>query len=503
MIVDDQHYDVIIVGTGAGGGTLARQLAPTGKKILVLEQGDFLEKESSELVDTEVFKKEQYHAPEQWYDHQGEPFHPQTSYSVGGNTKIYSGVLMRMRDRDFQSVQHQDGISPAWALTYQDFEPYYTQAENLYQVHGKLEDDPTEPSHSSPYLFPEVAHHPQTEAVKEILLGKGLHPAYLPLGLGDQGRTDSEDTGVSPALKYDNVTLKTSAKAVCLHTNSSGSEIRAIQVKIGEQSYLFLGNIFVLSCGAINSAALLLRSANEKHPNGISNRNDQVGRCLMKQQMSVVVQLTSSSHSGLFQRTLGFNDFYWGDDQYPYPMGHVQEAGGLLQDVIFSEAPPILSIFTRLMPGFGLRQLATRSLGWWLQTEDLPNPDNRVRLSDDRLHLDYTPSNVEAHDRLVYRWLDVLKSVQTEQPSRFNLSGVLPRSDMPIQVVAHQCGTCRFGEDPQTSVLDLNCRTHEVQNLYVVDSSFFPSSSSVSPGLTVIANAIRVGEHLIQRLEKG
>jgi choline dehydrogenase-like flavoprotein len=503
MIVDDQFYDVIIVGTGAGGGTLARQLAPTGKKILVLEQGDFLEKESSELVGTEVFKKEQYHAPEQWYDAQGEPFYPQTSYSVGGNTKIYSGVLMRMRDRDFQEVQHQGGISPAWGLSYEEFEPYYTQAEKLYQIHGKPDDDPTEPTHSDRYLFPEVAHDPQIETVKELLIQQGLHPSYLPLGLGDQGRTDSEDTGISPALKSGAVTLKTRAKAVCLYTNPSGSEIKAVQAKIGEQSYLFLGSIFVLSCGAINSAALLLRSANEKHPHGIANRNNQVGRCLMKQQMSVVVQLTSSSHSGLFQRTLGVNDFYWGDDQYPYPMGNVQESGGILQDVIFSEAPPILSIFTRLMPGFGLRQLATRSLGWWLQTEDLPNPNNRVRLAGDRLHIDYEPSNVEAHDRLVYRWLDVLKAIQTERPSQFNFSGVLPRSDMPIQVVAHQCGTCRFGEDPETSVLDLNCRTHEVQNLYVVDSSFFPSSSSTSPGLTVIANAIRVGEHLIQRLERG
>jgi choline dehydrogenase-like flavoprotein len=501
MIVDDQHYDVIIVGTGAGGGTLARQLAPTGKKILVLEQGEFLAKESSELVDTEVFKKEQYHAPEQWYDSQGEPFNPQTSYSVGGNTKIYSGVLMRMRERDFQEVQHQEGTSPAWSLSYQDFEPYYTQAEQLYQVHGKLEDDPTEPEHSRPYPFSEVAHESQTKAIKETLLQHGLHPSYLPLGLGDQGRTDSEDTGISPALKYENVTLKTGAKAVCLHTNPSGSEIKAVQAQIGQQSYLFLGNIIVLSCGAVNSAALLLRSANEKHPNGIANRTDQVGRNFMKQQMSVIVQLTSSSNSGLFQRTLSLNDFYWGEAQYPFPMGHIQESGGILQDVIFSEAPPLLSIFTRLMPGFGLRQLATRSLGWWLQTEDLPNPNNRVRLSGDRLHLDYEPSNLEAHDRLVYRWLDVLKTVQAEQPALFNFTGVLPRSNMPIQVVAHQCGTCRFGEDPQTSVLDLNCRAHEVHNLYVVDSSFFPSSASVSPALTVIANAIRVGEHLIRRLE--
>ncbi|NJN88749.1 MAG: GMC family oxidoreductase [Leptolyngbyaceae cyanobacterium SL_7_1] len=499
MIIDDQHYDVIIIGTGAGGGTLAHKLAPTGKKILLLERGEFQAKESSEVEDLELFKKEQYHAPEQWYDQNGEPFSPQTNYAVGGNTKTYSGVLMRLRERDFEEVQHQSGVSPAWELTYKDFEPYYTEAETLYQVHGKTGDDPTEPPHSTSYPFAEVTHESPIQEISHGLSKQGLHPAYLPLGLGDQGRTDSEDTGATPATNYPNVTLKTSAQVVCLHTNSSGSEIKAVQAQVGTQDYLFLGDIVVVACGAVNSAALLLRSANEKHPNGIANRSGLVGRNLMKQQLSVVIQLASSTNSGLFQRTIGINDFYWGDGDFPYPMGHVQNSGGILQDVLFAEAPPILSVFTRIMPGFGLRQLATRSIGWWLQTEDLPNPDNRVRLAGEKLHLDYQPSNVEAHDRLVYRWVDVLKAVEAAQPALFNRS-TYPRSDMPIQVVAHQCGTCKFGEDPATSVLDLNCRAHEVENLYVVDSSFFPSSASVSPALTVIANALRVGDHLIQRL---
>lgn len=500
MIVDDQYYDVIIIGTGAGGGTLARKLAPTGKKILVLERGEFQAKESSELIDTEVFKKEQYHAPESWYDNNGEPFRPQTNYAVGGNTKTYSGVLMRLRERDFEEVQHKDGVSPAWELKYKDFEPYYTEAEKLYQVHGKAGDDPTDPPRSEAYPFTEVAHESPVQGICETLAQQGLHPAFLPLGLGDQGRTDSEDTGISPALKYENVTLKTSAQVVSLHTNPSGSEVKAVQAAIGEQSYLFLGSIVVVACGAINSAALLLRSANEKHPNGIANGSDLVGRNLMKQQLSVVIQLTASANSGLFQRTVGLNDFYWGDQDFPYPMGHIQNAGGILQDVIFSEAPPLLSVFTKVMPNFGLRQLATRSLGWWLQTEDLPNHNNRVHFVGNKLRIEYEPNNFEAHDRLVYRWVDVLKAVEALQPAVFNRS-THPRSDMPVQVVAHQCGTCRFGADPATSVLDLNCRTHEVDNLYVVDSSFFPSSASVSPALTVIANALRVGDHLIQRLD--
>jgi choline dehydrogenase-like flavoprotein len=501
MIVDDRSYDVIIVGTGAGGGTLARKLAPTGKKILVLERGQYLAKESSELIDTEVFKKERYQAPEKWFDNADEPFSPQTSYAVGGNTKIWSGVLMRLRERDFEEVRHQDGISPAWSLKYQDFEPYYTEAEKLYQVRGKLGDDPTEPSHSENYPFPEVNHESYIGMVSNVLSKQGMHPTHLPLGLGSQGRTDSEDTGITPAIEYENVTFKYSARVICLHTNPSGTEIKAVQAKIEGQSYLFLGDIVVLSCGAIDSAALLLRSANEKHPNGIANGSGLVGCNLMKQQLSVVVQLTASANSGLFQRTLGINDFYWGNGDYPYPMGHVENSGGILQDVIFSEAPPILSALARIVPEFGLRQLATHSIGWWLQTEDLPNTENRVKVSGDRLKLEYTPSNVEAHDRLVYKWIDVLKKVEAAQPTVFNRRNAHPRSDMPVQVVAHQCGTCRFGEDPITSVLNLDCRAHEVDNLYVVDSSFFPSSASVSPGLTVIANALRVGDRLLDRLE--
>ncbi|NJL79198.1 MAG: GMC family oxidoreductase [Richelia sp. RM2_1_2] len=495
MIIDDEYYDVIIIGTGAGGGTLARKLAPTGKKILVLEQGEFLEKESSQLVDVEVFKKENFHAPEQWYEEEGDFFYPQTSYSVGGNTKIYSGVLQRMREQDFEKVQHQDGISPEWEVKYKDFESYYTEAEKLYQVHGQTGDDLTEPSRSQGFPFAVVDSEPQVEDICNSISKQGLHPAYLPIGIGEQGRTDAEDTGISPTIKaHDNVTLKTSAKVVCLHTNPSGKEVKAVEARIGEQSYLFIGHIIVLSCGAINSAALLLRSANEKHPKGLGNSSDLVGRNLMKQLMTVLVQLTNTTNSGLFQRTRYINDFYWGDENFAYPMGHIQNSGGILQDVIFSESPPLLSVVAKLMPEFGLKQLAKRSIGWWLQSEDLPTPKNRVRVDNSKLYIDYKANNTEAHDRLIYRWIDVLKAVDG------NKQNIYPRGETPIQVVAHQSGTCRFGEDSRTSVLNLNCRTHDIDNLYVVDSSFFPSISATSPGLTVIANSLRVGEHLIERL---
>jgi choline dehydrogenase-like flavoprotein len=497
MIIDDITYDLIIVGTGAGGGTLARKLAPTGKRILVLERGDFLAKESSELVDLEVFSKEGYHAPERWYDSAGESFHPQTSYAVGGNTKIYSGALLRMRERDFERVEHQEGISPEWPLKYADFAPYYTEAEILYRVHGKMGDDPTDPPRDGEFPFPALSHEAPIDEISDRFWKQGLHPAYLPIGLGSQGRTDSEDTGITPALALGDVTLKTGARVVALHTNPTGTQVKGVEAEINGQSYLFTGALIVLSCGAVNSAALLLRSTSDRHPQGLANGSDLVGRNLMKHLMTVIVQVSGASNSGTFQRTLYLTDFYWGDQDFPYPMGHIENAGGILQDVIFSESPPLLSIASKLMPGFGLRQLATHSLAWWLQTEDLPDPNNRVRVGDTKLTIEYTPNNIEAHDRLLYRFQELLKAVDPKSSRPFR--SLHPYGVAPLPVVAHQCGTCRFGEDPKTSVLDINCRTHEIDNLYVVDSSFFPSSSAMSPALTVIANALRVADHLIDR----
>lgn len=500
MIIDDQYYDLIIIGTGAGGGTLAYKLAPTGKKILVLERGDFMPLEEQNRSNVDVFKKERYHAPEQWYDNTGEPFSPQTNYAIGGNTKIYGASLLRMRERDFETVEHQQGISPEWPLKYADFEPYYTQAEQLYRVHGQVGVDPTEPPHSADYPYRAIDHEPQMQDVVDAIAEQGLHPATLPMGLtrqDDDPTSDSEANALVPALEHANVTLKTAAKVVCLHTNPSGRTVKAVEAEIAGQSYLFLGDLVVLSCGAINSAALLLRSANDACPKGLANSSDLVGRHLMKHSLTALVQL-SAPNSGKFRRSVYVNDFYWGDEDFAYPMGHVQNSGGLLQDIIFAESPPILTVLAKVMPNFGLKQLATRSIGWWLQTEDLPDVNNRVRLAGDRLHLDYTPNNVEAHDRLVYRWTEVLKSVERTIDQR---SGVHPRGEAPLQVVANQCGTCRFGSDPRTSVLDLNCRSHDIDNLYVVDSSFFPSNASISPALTVIANALRVGDHLIDRMK--
>ncbi|MGP1386046.1 MAG: GMC oxidoreductase [Thainema sp.] len=502
MIIDDQYYDVIIVGTGAGGGTLAQKLAPTGKRILILERGLSMALEDQNRADVDLFKKERYHAPEQWYDKSGEPFSPQTNYAVGGNTKIYAASLMRMRDRDFEAVQYQDGLAPEWPLKYADFEPYYTAAEQLYQVHGDCQNDPTEPKHSADYPYPAIDHEPVMQPMIDAIAHQGLHPTPLPLSLtrqDDDPTGDAEVFGINLALKHDNVTLKTGAKVVSLHTNPSGAVIKGVQAEIEGQATLFNGDIVVLACGAVNSAVLMLQSSNEKHPNGLANSSDQLGRNLMKPLMTVIVERGAANNSGTFPRSVSVNDFYWGNGDYPYPMGHIENSGGLLQDVVFSESPPLLSVLAQIVPGVGLKQLAMRSIGWWAQTGVLPDPNNRVRLLNGKLRYEFEPNNTEAHDRLVYRWLEVLKIMERDTKDA-KRSAVFPRAEAPVQVVGYQSGTCRMGVDAMTSVLDVNCRTHEIDNLYVVDSSFFPSCPSVSPALTIMANALRVGEHLIERL---
>lgn len=510
MIIDDQPYDIIIIGTGAGGGTLAQKLAPTGKRILILERGDRMPFSEQNRTDVDIFKKERYHAPEQWYDEDGEPFSPQTNYAVGGNTKVYGAALMRFREKDFEAVNYQDGLAPEWPIQYADLEPYYTQAEKLYQVHGDLDQDPTEPAHSDRYQYPAIEHPPIVQPIVQAIQSAGLHPTNLPMSCtlkADDATGDAEVFGIDLATQHDNVTLKTNAKVTALHTNPSGTEIRGVQTELTTESgpviTLFNADIVVLACGAVNSAALLLTSANQAHPNGLANRSGQLGRNLMKMLMTVIVERGAADNDGTFPRSISINDFYWGAGNYNYPMGHIENTGGLFQDIIFAESPPLLSVLARLLPDVSLRQLATRSIGWWAYTGTLPNPDNRIYIKDtprrQKLYYDFKPNNLEAHDRLVYKWMEILKALEGSTLG-LRQSNVYPRGEAPIQVVGYQCGTCKMGTDSETSVLNTHCRTHDIHNLYVVDSSFFPACPSIGPALTIMANALRVGEHLMSEL---
>ena len=514
-MAQEQHFDVIIIGTGAGGGTLAYRLAPSGKKILLLERGAYLPREKANWDTVEVFKKDRYHTDEIWYDKAGKELQPGTGYWVGGNTKVYGAALFRLRERDFERVIHKGGVSPEWPLQYQDFAPYYVEAERLYEVHGARGLDPTEPERAEDYPFPPVSHEPRIQELHDDLKKKGLQPFNVPLGIKlnesapedslcircdtcdgfpclVRAKSDAEVNCVRPALSHPNVTLMTGAKVIRLQTDPIGHQITAVETEIGGETHAFSADIVVAACGAINSAVLLLQSANDRCPNGLANGSDQVGRNFMKHQNGAILGVTKRANPTIFQKTLAINDFYWGDQDFEYPMGHVQLLGKANKDMLTADAP-------RFAPGLALDQIASRSIDWWVTAEDLPDPDNRVWIKDGQIHLDYEDNNTEAYNRLVNRWGEVLKSIDSGEhiiPHAFYF-----RKKIPLQGVAHQVGTCRFGRDSKTSVLDPNCKAHDLDNLYVVDGSFFPSSGAVNPALTIVANALRVGDHLLERLK--
>ena len=521
------HYDVIIIGTGAGGGTLAWKLAPTGKKILLLERGDYVPREKKNWDPRAVNLEGLYQTKEKWRDRDGKELHPHTNYYVGGNTKFYGAALFRMRKEDFGEVRHHGGISPAWPISYDELEPYYLQAEQLYRVHGNRGEDPTDPHASGPYPHPAVSHEPRIQALSDDFARLGLRPFHVPIGVGlDEknprtsacircntcdgfpclvgAKSDAQTCAVDPALKYPNVTLLTNAKVEKLVTDAAGRRVTKVLVsRAGNGAAAreeFTADIVVAACGAINSAALLLRSANEKHPRGLANNSDQVGRHYMGHINSVLMALSKCPNPTVFQKTLAVNDFYFGSKEWQYPMGHISFVGKLDGETLKAGAPPIA-------PGWTLDLMARHSLDFWLTSEDLPDPENRVTLDrEGNIVLQYKPNNEEGHKRLIEK-LKTLMNQQTKCDVHGHdcHQGIFARSlflgqRIPLAGVAHQNGTVRFGNDPKTSALDRNCKAHDLDNLYVVDGSFFPSSSAVNPALTIMANALRVGDHIAAQM---
>jgi choline dehydrogenase-like flavoprotein len=506
------HYDVIVIGSGAGGGTLTHALAPTGKRILLLERGRWYPREHDNWNSQVVWGELRYRNAGLWVDQDGRQFNPKQHYYVGGNTKVYGAVLFRMRERDFGAVHHVDGISPAWPLSYADFEPWYTKAEQLYSVHGERGSDPLEPWASAPYPWPAVSHEPRIEQLAHDLKGAGLRPFPLPVGVMldearpeasacircatcdgfaclVKGKADAQVVCVEPALRYPNVSMLTGARVTRLVTAAGARTVETVQVEREGQREEYTADVVVVSAGAINSAALLLASANDDHPDGLGNSSGMVGRNLMLHNNSSLIAISTTPNRTRFQKTLGVNDFYEGDGEWPFPLGAMQMLGKSDAYTMSLDAPDAAD------PA----DLAAHSLDFWLTTEDLPLPDNRVELEPDgQIRLSYRPTNLEAHDRLKAKFRSLLDAMRCrdEVIGRHTYLG----GKLGISAVAHQNGTTRFGTDPATSVLDIECRLHDVDNVYVVDAGFFPSSSAVNPTLTIIANALRVADQIAHRL---
>jgi choline dehydrogenase-like flavoprotein len=310
-------------------------------------------------------------------------------------------------------------------------------------------------------------------------------------------KSDAEVIGVRPALEYTNVTLLTNSRAIKLNTDASGATVTEVVVERNGQTETYQADIVVVAAGAANTAKLLLMSANDKHPNGLANGSDQVGRNYMFHNCVAVLAVSKEPNPTQFQKTLGLNDFYFGMEGFEYPMGNIQMVGKSQASMYKGEKP----IETKLAPMFTLNDIALHAVDFWLSTEDLPDPKNRVSVDKEgRVTLSYTSSNDVPKQKLY----DKLKSMLNHlgmHPDHLIPRTMYMKNDIPVAGVAHQAGTCRFGRDPKTSALDVNCKAHELDNLYVVDTSIFPSISAVNPALTAMANALRVGDHLLERLK--
>jgi choline dehydrogenase-like flavoprotein len=486
--------DVIIVGSGMGGATIAAGLAPTGARIVILERGEQL-KDTAEARDARaIFQHGFYRPAETWVDGAGDPFNPGNYYYVGGNSKFYGAVLIRYRACDFRPIAHAEGMTPGWPFDYDELEPWYGRAENLYRVCGALGDDPTEPRHSTPYPLPAIADEPAIAASRERLRGTGLHPASLPLGVDINtwmkraatpwdafpdtrtGKMDAETCGLAAALAYRNVTLQTGAKVRRLVVAPDGKRVEGVECDIGGERHTLKATLIVLSAGAVNSAALLLRSSER----GVANRSDKVGRYFMNHNSSAVLAVDPRTiNDSVYQKTFGINDYYLDDGAGGPPLGNIQLLGRVTGQ--------ILKANLRQIPEFALTWLSRRAVDFYAMSEDLPNPDSRVTLDGAGIRLEWKRSNWSSHLALVAKLRERLRAA--------GYPVVLARA-FDRRTPSHQCGTVRIGADPAEAPLDPYCRAHDHPNLFVVDASFLPTSAAVNPALTIAAQALRVASHI-------
>ena len=499
-------FDVAIIGSGVGGGCVALSLADSGARIVILERGERLPREAQNWDPEAVFAEGRYRTMETWYDAAGSPFRPGQFYYVGGHTKVYGTAMFRFRERDFDGIEHAEGATVPWPIRYADLEPWYAQAERVFGVHGKAGEDPTEPARSGPFPHPPIPHEPIIGEVFERMRACGLHPAHMPAAIdfhpggicircgtcdgfpcriGAKG--DAETRLIDPSLKHPNVKLYTGSLVTRLLTDERGKRIVAAQIERGGDKLTVRARLFVLSAGAINSAALLLRSADSKHPYGIANSSGIVGRYYMNHNCTAIMALAPwRSNRTRFPKTLTLNDYYFGGDASDRPLGNLQLLGKIEEPMLRTALPKA--------PKFARAWLARHSVDWYVMSEDLAQKESQVALrGGGAIQLSWKRSNLNAHRR----WVEVAKKLLKDIGFAVVLSKPFD-ADTP----SHQCGTARFGADPATSVLDPHCRSWDHDNLYVVDASFFPSSAALNPALTVAAQALRVGAHLKSRLDQ-
>ncbi|MDK4724114.1 GMC family oxidoreductase [Rhizobium sp. CNPSo 3968] len=492
--------DIVIIGSGMGGSTVAAGLAASGAQILILEAGDHIADLPVNRDQRAIFQRGHFRPKETWYEADGKGFNPGNYYNVGGNSKFYGAVLSRYRKEDFGVVKHREGVSPAWPFPYEVLEPWYSRAERMYNVRGTLGEDPTEPHHSLGYEYPPVPDEAPIADVRARLKSKGLHPSSLPLGIdidswlakaktpwdahpnSKDGKMDAETAALSIAMKHPSVVLQTNSRVVRLETGEGGKIEKVVYVRNG-QTLSVTPKIVVLSAGAVQSSVLLLRSANDRYRNGLANSSDQIGRNFMNHNASAVIGVSPTfRNTSVYQKTFAFNDFYLSDGEGGFPLGNVQLLGRVSAKILKGSLPSVPEWLLNLVTG--------HAIDFYAMSEDIPNPDSRVMVDGDRVILHWQRTNWDAHLALVAKLKQILKSI--------GFPIVLARA-FDKRTPSHQCGTIRIGNDPAAAPLDPYCRSYDHENLFVVDASFLPTSAAVNPALTVASQALRVADHIASK----
>lgn len=487
--------DVIVIGSGMGGATLAAALAPSGRRVLILERGERLADTPEARDPVAIFQRGHFKPREVWRDASGAPLHPGNYAFVGGNTKFYGAVLLRYRAEDFEPLRHVGGTTPGWPFGYEELEPHYTAAERLYRVRGAVAGDPTEPPHSAPYPFPPVPDEPDIARLRAAFAAQGLHVSALPLGVDIDAwlaraatgwdafpcttgaKSDAESCALAEALNHPNVTLRTGARVTRIL--AQGRKVTGVAVDAATGPETITAPVVVLAAGAILSSALLLASANADHPNGLANGSDQVGRNFMNHNLTGMIAYNPLRRNRtVYEKTIQVNDFYLTGGPNGEPLGNIQMLGRVTGPILAGEAG---------LPLWLARHIADRSIHIMAMSEDLPDPASRVLWRNGEVVLDGRRTNTRAHDLLVAR----LRQAMRRAGWPITLSRGFPKSKP-----SHQCGTNRMGTDPRQSVVDTNLKAHDLDNLYICDASVLPTSAAVNPSLTVAALALRAGAHL-------
>lgn len=475
-----QAYDAIVVGAGVGGSTLAYKLADRGLRVLVLDRAQRFE-------------------PPPWQTGDPVGIHylnvPAGLGIVGGQSKFYGAAMYRMRESDFRATQHEGGESPAWPINYVDLEPYYGEAERLYRVHGSTDRDPTEPVRSTPYPHPPLPHAPLVATLVDRLQRAGATVSPMPRALdyGSGGKCvlcatcdahycrfdakmDAEIAALRPALRTGRVELLTGAECLRVLTDQTGSRATGVvTLRNGEERTLH-ADIVAICAGLGPSAMLLLNSTTARHPMGLGNSTGCVGRYYGAHDTGMVFPLLSLGRKlpPTHTKTFALNADYDATADWPYPMGVIQAAG----QVPFWQQKVVPS-WMRLPA----KLVGERSVYCFFMNEVVPTRESGLIIDNGRIvGMREPPRNPQTFKRLRRRAIELFRSA--------GYMVVAPRH----RSLWHRVGTVRFGTDPQTSVLDADCKVHGVDGLYVVDASVLPSAGAVGTALTIAALALKVGD---------